>query len=557
MKKYLIFVTSFCLIVSTLFHKVVAQAIPSHDTEKVIVMMERNLYIAGEDINFAASVLCVNENQKSESKVLYCELITPNGTRLGNAKFSIENSWAHGCIKIPDHTISGYYYLKAYTRVMRNNTSSSFSYTLLKIINPSISDVLGSENMLRADVVPVVSDFDSKSNLVVLTDSVVKRDQAIRLSLNADNFRDKGIHKATIGIVPAGSFIRYSFENEHSPNETSEFHYAENHGPTITGKLVDQQSKKAMADYIINLSLLGGVPDVMSTATDTTGRFFFSLPPVFGNQDIFISAEKRAEKTASLLIDNDYSPACAVLPSPVFHLTEQEQKTAIAIASSFRLKRYFGQPLQLPNDTMRLAHKQFYGTPSEVLVLDKYVQLPTLEEYFNELPTLVKIRKRQGEKYFKILENKSSLSIYPPLVLVDMIAIDDIDKILAIAPQAVEQIEVVAEPYIKGDFTYGGVISIISKKGDLAGIDLPATGSFLNYGFLNDNRLCDCCDKNDGSIPDARSTLLWNASLSDAEIQAEIITFRTSSLPGKFIIIIQAIDNKGNLIVETHPLDVQ
>ena len=40
---------------------------------------------------------------------------------------------------------------------------------------------------------------------------------------------------------------------------------------------------------------------------------------------------------------------------------------------------------------------------TKFFILINYVQLPTLEEYFNELPTLAKVRKRQGEKYFKIL----------------------------------------------------------------------------------------------------------------------------------------------------------
>jgi hypothetical protein len=36
-------------------------------------------------------------------------------------------------------------------------------------------------------------------------------------------------------------------------------------------------------------------------------------------------------------------------------------------------------------------------------------------------------------------------------------------------------------PYIKGDITYGGVVSIYSKDGDIAGIDLPQFSQIFNF----------------------------------------------------------------------------
>ena len=75
------------------------------------------------------------------------------------------------------------------------------------------------------------------------------------------------------------------------------------------------------------------------------------------------------------------------------------------------------------------------------------------------------------------------MAIYDPLVMIDWVAVSDNESILGTPTQSISRIELVNAPYIKGDMIYGGIISIISKKGDFAGIDLPRNGIFINYKF--------------------------------------------------------------------------
>ena len=37
-----------------------------------------------------------------------------------------------------------------------------------------------------------------------------------------------------------------------------------------------------------------------------------------------------------------------------------------------------------------------------------------------------------------------------------------------------------------GNITYGGIISFVSRKNNFAGIDLPKSGTFISYSFLED-----------------------------------------------------------------------
>lgn len=202
----------------------------------------------------------------------------------------------------------------------------------------------------------------------------------------------------------------------------------------------------------------------------------------------------------------------------------------------------------LPTDTIKTALVQsaitpFYGIPTAVLKIDDYVPLPTIEDYFNELPFSVKIRKKHGLKYFKVQGPQPELEIFDPLVLIDWVAIHDVDKILSVNPQRFSRIEIVNKPYAKGSFVYGGIISFISKNNDFGGIDLPGSGLFFNYQFFSssDHHLLDSPQEN-FHVPDARNTLFWQPYASFDENHSLGISFTTGDTPGIFVALIRSID---------------
>lgn len=158
------------------------------------------------------------------------------------------------------------------------------------------------------------------------------------------------------------------------------------------------------------------------------------------------------------------------------------------------------------------------------------------------------MRKHKGKSQFNVT-GPPELSFYDPLVLIDGVAVDNVSKILACAPQHISRIEVVSELYVKGDQTFGGIISIISKKGDFAGIDLPSTGIFLNYHFLSDVRCNVNADLSASSIPDARNTILWKPGIQLKDGQAERIKFAAPDTPGNYALVIEGVaPNAGKFL---------
>ena len=82
--------------------------------ESLVLLTDRGHYISGESIQYRAFYQGPAEMEKAEwSKVLYVELILPNGTPLVQGKVPIDTGGVKGTLLIPEGISSGTYYLRS------------------------------------------------------------------------------------------------------------------------------------------------------------------------------------------------------------------------------------------------------------------------------------------------------------------------------------------------------------------------------------------------------------------------------------------------------------
>ena len=388
--------------------------------ERLQVYTDRTLYISGEKILFSAFIY--DEEHESDdpySQILYCELIAPDGNQINKGKYLKENLSWQGCIQIPDETITGIYYLKSYTRYMRNGGPDGYLYIMLKIINPYKTEVLTSQ---------VVEDaLNSEENI----DNLKHTDIAVFLSPDKRVYSPREVIKVKIAgetgqmaggkmclaVIPEYTYTEYYIPvkwNSFSPHSLQ--YYPETRGISLTGKLLDDNTGKPIVNALVNLSIIGD-KDAMAIRTDSSGRYFFALPGYTGNRDIFLCSENIPEQSPEIFIENDFCPQPVKLPSPSFHLTEEEKTVAFNLALNQKINEIFTSDTQFVKHEPLKAGKSFYGEPTSILEIGKYIDLPTIEEYFNELPVEVKVRKSQGRKHFRFNNTRIEMTIYDPLVL--------------------------------------------------------------------------------------------------------------------------------------------
>ncbi|SHE82051.1 hypothetical protein [Dysgonomonas macrotermitis] len=89
--------------------------------EKVYLHFDNTGYFLGETIWFKAYVVTASDLQPSDlSKVLYAEILTPEGQIMESKKLKLENGQAHADFMLKDSLYAGYYEVRAYTKSMLN-----------------------------------------------------------------------------------------------------------------------------------------------------------------------------------------------------------------------------------------------------------------------------------------------------------------------------------------------------------------------------------------------------------------------------------------------------
>jgi len=523
-----------------------------HDAggERIRVFTDRTTYIAGEEILFSAFV-CNGNNLLNEdfSRIFYGELITPDGFKIAGGKYPLQQFAGWGSLKIPDETISGIYYLRFYTRFMRNTGPEGYMYTMLKIINPYNTDVLSGKDVV--DTVTVSPNHTGRENSTRIIsvspdkETFLPREQ-VRIRVNLGSEKDLPV-SICLSVIPEYTYNDHVVPGKIVTDSSSTGLYLpETRGISLSGQLVDKESRNPLPFTRINLSIIGD-KDLLVKTTDSSGRFYFALPYYHGSKDIFLSAEDLPDVSPQILIDNDFCSRSVSLPSPGFTLSDNEMNAVYKLAVNRRVSEMFRQDTAKGNFFSEGDSVRFYSTPSDVFIMDKYIDLPTLEEYFYELPVNIKLRKVQGKKQFRFYTTQEEMSFRAPLILIDWVAVSDIEKILAMSPLSIERIEVVNSLYVKGNIIYGGIISFISKKNDFAGIDLPTSGTFINYTFLQPCSGSIPPGPTLIHIPDSRNTLYWNPALQIYEEGVADISFPAPDTPGTYDILLRTISSAGEV----------
>jgi len=134
--------------------------------------------------------------------------------------------------------------------------------------------------------------------------------------------------------------------------------------------------------------------------------------------------------------------------------------------------------------------------------------------------------------------------------MIDMVIMNDYNEVLDINPQLVSKIEIVNKRYVKGEFIYDALISIISENQDFAKVKLPSNGIFLNYTFPT-KPICDELDIS--KIPNSKNTFNWFTNVDPENIPH----FNAPSVPGKYLIQLQGVDAQGIIRREIVPFEVK
>jgi len=559
-----------------------AQAARIH--EKVDCFTDRSLYICDELIRFRATIHGqVPLASGPWSTVLYVELVSAEGERLAGGKYPLRDNFASGGIRIPAKLRSGSYYLRSYTRWMRNRGPETYSYVPLRIINPQQADLaveIGQDEAgIILSVVPVKRgniEFTAHQGFFGRGEPV-----SMNLLLSGNDHTDSLAGCLTVVPLrarPAELFLgRHGSESDSADDFRLNF-LPDKYGPSISGSVIypriedegledEGLEDEAMKPARIHFTLMGKRSGYFVCRSDAYGRFIVGLPARTGKLELFVQPESPDDEAVEVRIDQDFDPSMIRLPAASFTLSEEEGKTATIMSRNVQLLKIYTGNLPAaeaePEQDSLFQAVPFYGSPSRSVDLDKYVMLPTLKEVFLNLVPGVTPLTRRNRTILQIYSANPSLSLYDPLLMIDQVPVLDMDQFMSVSPAKIRWVDVLEDVYVKGDLRFGGVINLRSREQDMAGIDLPDNSFFIDYQAMHpsvpsipDHLSHDSLNP-DERIPDTRNTFLWMADFKLGKGIPEKVSFVAPDYPGEYLVLFRGQDAQGGLIVAETVFEVR
>ncbi|WP_289053715.1 MG2 domain-containing protein [Carboxylicivirga marina] len=134
-----------------LVDKIHQQTIHNHQ-EKLYLHFDRPVYHAGDDAWFKAYLLnAANHKPEKAEKIIYLELINPNGKVVSKKIFKVNEGRCQGTFPLHEDLSSGKYLAVAYTNWMRNAGADFFFKRQIMILNEAES--IRSNSLLSSELV--------------------------------------------------------------------------------------------------------------------------------------------------------------------------------------------------------------------------------------------------------------------------------------------------------------------------------------------------------------------------------------------------------------------
>ncbi len=284
------------------------------------------------------------------------------------------------------------------------------------------------------------------------------------------------IERVMAFIAPENTTKKIPFELISSPETNSDIYNEE--GLVLRGHIRNRITGKPVSNQEMHL-VISELKNIFFTKSDSLGAFHFNLNYSSGNHKIYINiADTLMADEVVIEVDNDFLPA-EVFNTIPFLLDSTEQKLILKRVQKLEIETLF-ERVTINNSECN----PFYGHADKTIVLDDYVDLNTLKEYFKEIPGNVVVKKVKGHYRIRLEGENPQMEFMEPLILLDFVPVYNTDKIISLRNTQIDRYEIVNELYARDSKIFGGILSIISDHGDFAQYKFPASARFVPFTLL-------------------------------------------------------------------------
>jgi hypothetical protein len=539
--------------------------------ERAFVHTDRDFYIGGENVFFKLYIINADSHKLSEiSRIAYLILRNSASVPITKIRFKVEGGVAYGSFSLPDTLSSGLYELTAFTNWMRNSGEESFFKKEIFVANRFDKDlpltgISQGPAVIQNNGTP--QDVKGSIAMIVIPDKTeYNKREKINLDLKLPESTSGALADISISVfeqVP-GTGDRLSICNYLSDKSDDSISHRypdlqklrflpEMKGEIIQGRVIDQETRKAVANSCVFLSVNDSIINLKFDYSDEKGLFRFLLNDYYAGKDLFLSirdhpADKKLiiEPDDKFELDHNFKPL-KYQGNPYLKEYILRSQDIVSIqkvyqaASAMEIKKQF----RTGNICPRVYYKPSYSVkPSDFVPMNDLVDISV-----EILPPVLRIRKHNDNYSARMAdENQHIFMEQDPVIFLDGVTIDDISGIIHLGSDKIKRIEMVCTRYIYGELLFPGILAVFSKNSEIDNIQ-PTPGSlrmqldayhpysvFTPRNYINENV---------ANQPDFRQLLYWNPDLEISKDNNQKLEFYASDHSGNYIIEVEGISADG------------
>ncbi len=535
--------------------------------EKIFISTDRDSYVAGEDLWLSAYCFNIADSLRFTdlSSIAYLELHNSSAMVL-SAKIALINGRGCGNLTLPPNMPTGNYRLVAYTKQMLNYSTPLIFEKVISVYNVLAKERVEGNVVYKLD--------DSAKEGVTAEESGIRLSQLGTTPLISVRFGESGkivnsnssfpltiensgdnLISANISVFKIDSLFcksSSSLVNYFQPVKSGSLRYTnkfipEYEGEIIKGKVINN-SNISLTDRLIYLSAIGKGSDVYTTYVDSSGNFSFFTNSILGDREVVLQIP--SIDSTSLVSYELEEPFIKFKGDsiPKLVLKPNMNKSLVERSIGMQIGRRFGVDTLF--DMFPFRNDPLIGKAPVVYKLDDYTRFTVMPEVMIEFIPELRFRKFNGNNDLQVrIEdgyNLFSFSKGNSLVLLDGIPVFDHSKIYNYDPLKVKSISIHCNQYNIGLASYDGIVMFETYKGDYPGITFNKSVRIIDFkGVLHPSSMTASKVLNINNFPDMRSLLYWNPLLKLIPGESFRFFVHTSSLTGRFGVVIEGVTDKG------------
>ncbi|PVY36583.1 hypothetical protein [Pontibacter virosus] len=357
--------------------------------------------------------------------------------------------------------------------------------------------------------------------------------------------------QAMDNLMLTHGWSRFTWEGVLSKEPARHTFLPENHGHLLFGKVTHRNSRQPAPGIMTYLASPGHPIRFYNAQSDADGQLLFELKDFYGNKDLVLQSDFTKDSTYHFELFSPFSSRYTSTLRPQLQLTESRAGDITDRHMQVQVEHAYYGGYRNRYYAPGIDSSAFYGQPSERYLLDDYKRFKVMEEVMREYVQGVQVRTRGRSFHFMVM-NRPYKAIFRqnPMVLLDGVPVFNIDKIMALDPLKVKQLDVIASRFFHGPLSYEGLLSYQTYAGDLAGFELDSRALMQAYEGLQQKRefyapAYDTPEQKSSRLADFRNLLHWAPEIKLEPGKGEQVSFYTSDQPGTYLVVVQGLSASG------------